>query len=108
VPLYLSYIESLNHYIQEAKIDIENDAVYVEFWGMSEGVKEEDFEKVDSIAASYGVRLGFVSCIINLRPYEKAEERYEKMTNEYLEKRNGKDWYKKMEKEIEPYVISWF
>ena len=106
--LYLSYQKCLNDYIQTAKNEIKNDEVSIEFFGMFEGVNNNDFEKVDSIASSYGVKLRIVSDCIGILPYELAKMKYEKMTEEYLEERNGKGWREKMKKEIKPYVVNLF
>ena len=90
-----------NEYIQQAKIDIKNDQVTYRFAG---GLQlpiytEKTIQKIDSIHQKYGVTYFNTGCTI-LEINIKAQEKYEITVKPYLEKRNGKDWENKMNKEI--------
>ena len=90
-----------NEYIQQAKIDIKNDQVTYRFAGGLELpiYTEKTIQKIDSIHQKYGVRYFNTGCTI-LEINIKAQEKYEITVKPYLEKRNGKDWENKMNKEI--------
>lgn len=90
-----------NEYIQQAKIDIKNDQVTYRFAGGLELPMdtEKTIQKIDSIHQKYGVTYFNAGCTI-LEINNKAQEKYEITVKPYLEKRNGKDWESKMNKEI--------
>lgn len=90
-----------NEYIQQAKIDIKNDQVTYRFAGGLElpMYTEKTIQKIDSIHQKYGVTYFNTGCTI-LEINNKAQEKYEITVKPYLEKRNGKDWESKMNKEI--------
>ena len=90
-----------NEYIRQAKTDIKNDEVTYRFAGGLElpMYPEKTIQKIDSIHQKYGVKYFNTGCTI-LEINNKAQEKYEIMVKPYLEKRNGKDWESKMNKEI--------
>lgn len=90
-----------NEYIRQAKTDIKNDQVTYRFAGGLELPMdtEKTIQKIDSIHQKYGVTYFNTGCTI-LEINNKAQEKYEITVKPYLEKRNGKDWENKMNKEI--------
>lgn len=90
-----------NQYIKQAKNDIKNDQVTYRYAGGLElpTDHEKTSKAIDSIHQKYGVKYLNTGCVI-LNLNDKAEEKYEITVQPYLEKRNGKDWKAKMEKEI--------
>lgn len=90
-----------NEYIRQAKTDIQNDQVTYRFAGGLELPMdtEKTIQKIDSIHQKYGVTYFNTGCTI-LEINNKAQEKYEITVKPYLQKRNGKDWESKMNKEI--------
>lgn len=90
-----------NQYILQAEKDIKNDAVTFRYAGGFSIPKydEETIRTIDSIRKKYGIAYENTGCIIDYIDIE-AKKKYEETVKPYLEKRNGKDWEIKMEKEI--------
>ena len=90
-------------YQNDAKNDIEKDKIKSFSHGlMLPPQNEKDYDKYiksDSIYKKYGLYKSS-TCIVS-KKLDIAEEEYQKITNPYLEKRNGKFWRKKMQKEID-------
>lgn len=90
-------------YKQDAKNDIKNDRIKSFGHGLVLPPQDEKnykkFITVKSIQKKYGLN-ATSTCIIS-KNLEIAEEEYQKITNPYLEKRNGKFWKERMEKEID-------
>ena len=91
------YRESLNYYTSQAEEDINNDLVEFEYFGFPDRriIKEENFSKIDSIAKGFGVKLIPVSDLYDGPLIEKAKDKYDEITNSYLDKRNGIGWRKR-------------
>jgi len=101
------YREFLEMYTSQAEKEIGNDLVELKYLGMFDGIKEETNSKVDSIAKKYGVMLVPTGSDLYDGPIiEKAKDKYDEITNSYLDKRNGVGWRKRMDKELEPYIIN--
>ncbi|ROI01782.1 MULTISPECIES: hypothetical protein [unclassified Chryseobacterium] len=94
----LSKIE--NSYIRQAKKDIRNDKVILGYaGGLSLSPPQQHQNKIDSIHKKYGICYKNRGCISD--PMDiKAQEKYTKIVIPYLEKRNGKGWENRMQKEI--------
>jgi metal-dependent hydrolase (beta-lactamase superfamily II) len=94
---------SIIFYQNEARTDIKNDKVKELVGGLllpprnkSEYVK---FQKKDFIRKKYGIVISG-NCIVS-ESMEILKKEYKKISEPYLEKRNGKNWREKMEKEID-------
>ncbi|PKB18225.1 hypothetical protein [Flavobacterium sp. 5] len=95
--------ELVLRYQNDAKTDIKKDSVKSFSHGLMLPPKNEnDFNKYiksDSIHKKYGL---YKSSTCNIsKDLDIAEKEYQKITNPYLEKRNGKFWREKMQKEID-------
>lgn len=94
--------ESENEYIQKAKEDIKKDNVMYRFAdGLS--IPEYDLKtrnKIDSIRKKFGVTYFNTGCTVDIIDIE-GQQKYGEAVKLYLEKRNGKGWEEKMNKEIE-------
>ncbi|WP_343607495.1 hypothetical protein [Chryseobacterium oranimense] len=89
------------NYTREAENDIKKDQIVMRYGGfLLPPYDEETTRKIDGIYKKYGIISKNTGCIINAMDI-KAREKYTEITNSYLEKRNGKDWKKIMEKEID-------
>lgn len=88
-----------HEYIQQAKKDIKNDSIVFRFAGGFAIANDLD-GKIDSIEHRYGIHYQNTGCIIDAVETE-GQKKYKETVQPYLEKRNGKDWEKKMKKEIE-------
>ena len=103
----LSYLQMTNlleerraEYIEEAKLDIKNDQIKFISYGLQLPIyTETGYKKIDSLYRKNGIVKTF-SCIIDDLDIE-ARKVYEDLTNQYLEKRNGKNWQQKMQLELE-------
>lgn len=62
---------------------------------------DSNYMKRDSIMAQYGIHYTF-NCIIDQFIKER-DTYYKQLTNAYLDKRNGKNWKKKMQRELEQF-----
>ncbi|PIF44622.1 hypothetical protein CLU96_1599 [Chryseobacterium sp. 52] len=91
-----------NYYLQEAKKDIKKDQIVMRYTGgLSVSVNDQKTTKqIDRVAKKYGIIMQNTGCTIDMMDI-KAQEKYTALTNPYLEKRNGKDWKKRMQKEID-------
>lgn len=91
-----------NEYLKQAKIDIKNDHVSIKYAGGFElpMYDEKTIHKIDSIRKKYGVTYQNTGCIIDNIDI-KAQEKYDDTVMPYLDKRNGKGWQHRMEKEID-------
>ncbi|MDO4763439.1 MAG: hypothetical protein Q4A00_03565 [Flavobacteriaceae bacterium] len=89
--------------IDEAHRDMKKDSVV---WIFEHGliIDLENYEKVsksrDSILAKYGVRAEQMGCVIDHHQVI-LEQKYKSLVKEYLDKRNGKGWEQKMQREID-------
>lgn len=91
-----------SEYIKRALKDIENDEVKVFHLGGFMLLDEEEISfgvKRDSIYKKYGITLQDTGCLYD-EIDEKAKEKYYELVKPYLDKRNGKDWQEKLEKEL--------
>jgi glucan phosphoethanolaminetransferase (alkaline phosphatase superfamily) len=95
--------ESVLSFQNEAKEDIKKDKIK-EFGGglllpPKNKIEYKKFVKVDSIKKNYGL-IPVSYCTIS-ESLEISKEEYRKISEPYLEKRNGKNWREKMRQEIE-------
>lgn len=89
-------------YVLQAQKDIHHDQVTLSYaGGLSIPVyNESTLSKIRDIRRKYGVIYKNTGCTID--PIDlKAQKKYTETVNPYLEKRNGKGWEDKMQKEID-------
>ncbi|WP_347218719.1 hypothetical protein [Chryseobacterium sp.] len=89
-------------YLYQAENDIKNDKVIIEYAGGFSVMTQnaQTIRSMDSIRKKYGITYKNTGCIID--PIEnKAQRKYAETIAPYLEKRNGKNWKDKMQKEID-------
>ena len=95
--------ELVAQFKEDAESDIKNDDVKTFGFGLplppKNKVQEVEKVKTDSILKIYGLTVKNLGCTI-MPELTKATEEYEKVTEVYLTKRNGKGWRMKMENEI--------
>lgn len=93
--------ETENKYIQQAKEDIKKDNVTYQFsGGFSIPVYDaETLNKIDSIRKKFGISYENTGCTIDAIDME-GQKKYEETVKPYLEKRNGKGWEERMDREI--------
>ena len=94
--------ESEDEYIQQAKEDIKKDNVMYRYAG-GLSIPEYDIKtqnKIDSIREKFGISYFNTGCTVDVTDLE-GQQKYEETVKPYLEKRNGKGWEEKMNKEIE-------
>jgi hypothetical protein len=91
-----------NKYIWQAKEDIKKDNVTYRFaGGFSFPVYDaETLDKIDSIRKKYGISYENTCCIVDAIDKE-GQKKYEETVKPYLDKRNGKGWEEKMNREID-------
>ncbi|MFY7815507.1 MAG: hypothetical protein ACOVRK_10015, partial [Chryseobacterium taeanense] len=85
-----------------AKEDIKKDNVTYRFSG-GFSIPEYDAEtlnKIDSIRKKYGINYENTGCTVDAIDME-GQKRYEETVKPYLDKRNGKGWAEKMNREID-------
>jgi hypothetical protein len=91
--------EILTQFRKDAENDIKNDDVKTFGFGLPLPPKNKNQEivkaKTDSILKIYGIKVKNLGCTI-MPELTKASEEYEKITDVYLTKRNGKGWKTKM------------
>ncbi|MDR2235581.1 MAG: hypothetical protein LBE92_05620 [Chryseobacterium sp.] len=90
-----------NYYIREAAKDIQNDKVSRDYGGgfFIPSYDRKTMNSIDSVRRQYGIFSNVPGCTVE--PMDrKAYEKYTQLTDAYLEKRNGKDWKKRMDKEL--------
>lgn len=104
------YFENKKHFedlekevVAKAQRDIKNDDVV---WFFEHGfiIFVDDYEKSrkqeDSIYEKYGIKVESMGCIAT--PHQDVlEQKYKAIVKDYLDKRNGKDWEERLEKELE-------
>ena len=94
----------VNEFTREAEYDIKNDNVKVFSQGFPIPPKNESLQIQDDtikkILKKFGLTRENLGCTISPE-LTKAQEEYQKITEVYLEKRNGKNWRDRMENEIE-------
>lgn len=99
-----SYDKILTEFRKDAENDIRNDDVKTFGFGLPLPPKNKDQQiaktKTDSILKIYGLKVKNLGCTI-MPELTKASEEYTKITEDYLTKRNGKDWRVRMENEIQ-------
>lgn len=90
-----------HRYSQQAEEDIKNDNVTLRYaGGLSLSVQStQTIHHIDSIRKKYGIAYKNTGCVVDLID-SKAQEKYIAAVYPYLEKRNGKGWELRMEKEI--------
>lgn len=90
------YKEVLGETEKRAENDIKRDSVTFISYGLP--VFDSNYLKKDSIRAKYGIHTTF-SCILD--PFsQKEEEKYKRLTADYLDKRNGRGWQERMQEEL--------
>ncbi|MCQ9640022.1 hypothetical protein MP478_11555 [Chryseobacterium sp. WG14] len=90
-----------NRYSQQATQDIKNDQVTIQFGGGFPLLLHDPatLNKIDSIRKRYGVRYINTGCVID--GFETTgQEKYSEIVYPYLDRRNGKGWEDRMQKEI--------
>ncbi|PXW12676.1 hypothetical protein C8D70_111147 [Chryseobacterium sp. CBTAP 102] len=94
--------EKETEYILQAQKDIQNDQVTLSYAGgfSIPSYNESTLSKIQDIRKKYGVTYVNTGCIIDPIDHE-AQKKYIQTVNPYLEKRNGKGWKDKMQKEID-------
>ncbi|MXS69682.1 hypothetical protein GSF70_00460 [Flavobacteriaceae bacterium W22] len=96
------YLKLEKEYVNKANLDIKNDRVTYRYAGgltISE-CNQNTENKIDSINKRYGLIFVNTGCVV-MEHEINAQEKYAEIVKRYLEKRNGKNWEQKMEKEIE-------
>ncbi|RKE72131.1 hypothetical protein EGI15_11845 [Chryseobacterium cucumeris] len=94
--------EKETEYGLQAQKDIQNDQVTLSYAGgfSIPSYNKSTLSKIRDIRKKYGVIYTNTGCIID--PIDlKAQKKYTEIVNPYLEKRNGKGWEDKMQKEID-------
>ena len=97
-----------NEYKGYASHDIEVDSVKIFTYGLpfispietERKIQEARKYKLDSVYKDYGLYKQNQGCVIGDKKMDKAIKEYHRITDVYLESRNGKDWKEKMEKEL--------
>ena len=107
--LYRFYISkeelesSIRFYKNEARNDIKKGKIKQFSIGLllppRDKIEYIKFQKKDSIRKKYGLVISS-NCIIS-ESLEISKEEYKKITEPYLEKRNGKNWRERMKQEID-------
>jgi hypothetical protein len=91
-----------SEYKIKAESDIKNGLIIHETLGFpiphSAGQAEED--RIDSLMNTYGLARRNMGCMVS-GPLLRAQSEYEVLTEPYLDQRNGKDWKRRMNKQIE-------
>lgn len=96
------YLSLEKEYINQARLDMKQDAVTFKYAGglTLAGCNGNIEHKIDSITQKYGVTYVNTGCVF-MEQLSRAEDKYAETVKPYLEKRNGKNWEQKMDKEIE-------
>lgn len=98
------YNETLAEFRKDAENDIKKDDVKIFSFGLplpsKNNVQNIAKIKTDSILKIYGLSVKNIGCAI-IPELMQATEEYKKITEVYLEKRNGKGWRTKMKNEIQ-------
>lgn len=91
-----------NRYSQQAAEDIKNDLVTIQFGGGFPLLLHDraTLNKIDGIRKRYGVRYINTGCVID--GFETTgQEKYSEIVYPHLNRRNGKGWEDRMQKEID-------
>lgn len=96
------YLSLEKEYISKAMLDMKQDEVTFKYaGGLTLPECNGDIEhKIDSINHKYGVKYVNTGCVF-MEQVSRAQDKYAEIVKTYLEKRNGKNWEQKMDKEIE-------
>lgn len=107
IMLQKDYSEWCEVFKDEAKEEIEKDLIDWEYYGLSFGMVITGSPKViDSISKSYGVNLIAPRDILYSSHVENGRVKYyENPRKNYLDKRNGVGWEKRMDEALRPYII---
>lgn len=101
--IYDTQNQLINEFRKEAEIDIRNDDVKILTQGIPLPPKNEFLQAQDDsiqlVRKKYGLTIKNIGCIISPE-INAAQDEYNKVTEIYLEKRNGKNWRTKMQDEI--------
>ncbi len=92
---------------KQALQDIKADSVKVFTFGLpfispiesERKANEIKQNKISNVYRKYGLYRKNMGCVVNTKE-DKSRKEYHKITDAYLEERNGKAWKKKLEKEI--------
>jgi hypothetical protein len=102
--IYESQNQLVNEFRKEAESDIKNDNVKIHTQGLPLPPKNEILQiqddSIQKIRKKYGLTRKNIGCIISPE-ITVAEEEYFKITELYLEERNGSNWRTKMQNEID-------
>ena len=99
--IYETQNQLVNEFRKEAEIDIKNDNVKILTQGLPLPPENEaQYDSIQKIKQKYGLSVKNIGCII-APEITAAENEYKKITEKYLEKRNGKNWRIKMQSEID-------
>ncbi|WP_166921352.1 FEKKY domain-containing protein [Flavobacterium poyangense] len=98
-----------SEYRNQAFRDVEADSVKTFTYGLPfiypDSVKAKkqllNKKKIDSIYKRYGLYKKNLGCTIGDRELDKATKEYHRITDSYLDKRNGAGWKEKLSKEID-------
>ncbi|MEC3875496.1 FEKKY domain-containing protein [Chryseobacterium salviniae] len=95
-------IRSESEYIKQAKEDVKKDKIMYRFAG---GLSIPEYDpktrnKIDSIRKKFGISYFNTGCTVDVIDIE-GQQKYKETVKPYLEKRNGKGWEEKMNREIE-------
>ncbi|WP_281231349.1 hypothetical protein [Flavobacterium gelatinilyticum] len=104
-------IPLVTEYKNQALHDVEVDSVKKFTYGLrfiapSEAERKIQLKKEhkrDSVYKKYGLFLRNEGCVIGDKKLNEAISAYHKITDSYLENRNGKGWKEKMEQELSKY-----
>ena len=92
---------------EQAFQDIKADSVKVFTFGLpfispiesERKANEIKQDKISDVYHKYGLYRKNMGCVVNTKD-DKSRKQYHKITDAYLDERNGKGWRKKLEKEI--------
>ncbi|WP_163396263.1 hypothetical protein [Flavobacterium limi] len=101
----------VDKYKNQALHDVEVDSVKKFTYGLpfispiesQRKIQEIREHKRDSVYKKYGLFLRNEGCVIGDKKLDEAIGAYHKITDSYLENRNGKGWKEKMEQELSKY-----
>jgi hypothetical protein len=98
--IYETQKQLISEFRKEAEIDIRNDNVKILTQGIPLISNKSQYDSIEKIEQKYGLSVKNIGCII-APEITAAEAEYIKITEVYLEKRNGKNWRIKMQSEID-------
>ncbi|MBV8326135.1 hypothetical protein [Chryseobacterium sp.] len=96
-----------NSYFRLAEKDIQNNKIMLtDAGGLSLPFQSQEIlNSIDNIRKKYGIVYQNTGCIIDPMDME-ARKKYTETVTPYLTKRNGKDWKKRMQKEIDELITN--